>query len=260
MQGRWRLLSRKDFLLTLGTLPLAFYARAALADDLDPVVGRDVRFEQLAMPPIETLDDAELFGYKPPTAAQLQKAQQIIDSTPKGPTPFDIAKSFVDRFFESDPEAISQWPSPSSWNPLVKEFFSATSLRANNDMIDWCAAFVNWCIERNNKKGTNSAASQSFVNQGLYKKTDQPKRGDLVVFTCYDKQSGKNLGLGHVAFFQESLANNQIQVIGGNQSANGHSSIISPRKFLTTPFNVYRHVGGEYVPCVYRLNSFLVIA
>jgi uncharacterized protein (TIGR02594 family) len=188
-----------------------------------------------------------------------KKAQEIIDATPKGPTPFVIAKSFVDRFAKTDPEAISQWPAPKNWNPLVKGFFSATSLRVNNDMIDWCAAFVNWCIERNNIKGTNSAASQSFVTAGLYQKVQQPTQGNLVVFTCYDKQSGKNLGIGHVAFYEAPAGEDRIRVIGGNQSADGHSSIISERTFLTTPFEVRRHVGGEYVPCIYKLNSFLTV-
>jgi uncharacterized protein (TIGR02594 family) len=255
------MISRRDVSVSLLALPLIFRSSSACADpDDDPTVGKDAGFEQLVMPRIETLDDAELFGFSKPNAEQLAKAKQIIDETPKGPSAYAIGKSFVDRFFQKDPEAISQWPAPSAWNPVVKEFFSATSLRANNDMIDWCAAFVNWCIERNNKKGTNSAASQSFVTKDLYRKTDQPKEGDLVVFTCYEKQSGRNLGLGHVAFFKEALGNDVIRVIGGNQSADGHKSIISPRKFLTTPFDVKRHVGSEYVACVYKLNSFLVVA
>jgi uncharacterized protein (TIGR02594 family) len=255
------MLSRRDFSISLVVLPLAFHPSGAFAQPSDdPIVGKDTGFEQLTMPPIESLDDPELFGYSKPTADQLAKAKQIIDDTPKGPTPYAIAKSFVDRFFEKDPEAISQWPAPAAWNPLVKEFFSATSLRVNNDMVDWCAAFVNWCIERNNKKGTNSAGSQSFVTKDIYKKTDQPKEGNLVVFTCYEKQSGKNLGIGHVTFFSEALGGDVIRVIGGNQSADGHKSIISSRKFLTTPFDVKRHVGGEYIPCVYKLNSFLMIS
>jgi uncharacterized protein (TIGR02594 family) len=254
------MISRRELSAVLVAAPYVFHSGLVRADENDPVVGQDLRFEQLTMPTIESLDDSALFGYAPATAAQREKAQKIIDSTPKGPRPFDIAKSFIDRFAKSDPDAISQWPAPKSWNPLVKEFFSATSLRVNNDMVNWCAAFANWCIERNNKGGTNSAASQSFVNSGMFRKVDQPTEGNLVVFTCYDKQSGKNLGLGHVAFFEQALGDNKIRVLGGNQSADGHSSIISERAFLITPFDVYRHVGGEYIPCVYKLNSFLVIA
>lgn len=253
------MLSRRDLSLLLLASPLAMDPSAGLASPSDPVVGQDVGFEQLTFPPFDALDQPELFGYSPATAAQREKAQRIIEATPKGPTPFAIAKSFIDRFANADPDAISQWPAPKTWNPLVKEFFSATSLRVNNDMVDWCAAFVNWCIERNSIKGTNSARSQSFVEANVYKKIDQPAQGNLVVFTCYDKQSGNKLGIGHVAFFETALGNNQIRVIGGNQSADGHSSIISERTFLTTPFEVRRHVGAEYVPCIYRLNSFLAV-
>jgi uncharacterized protein (TIGR02594 family) len=254
------MLSRRHISLLLLSSPLSFYSRAAWADPVDPVIGQEVTFEQLTFPTFDSLDDPELQGYKRPTAVQQAKAQSVIDATPKGPTPFDIAKSFIDRYEKSDPEAISQWPAPSTWNPLVKEFFSATSLRVNNDMVDWCAAFVNWCIERNSKKGTNSAASQSFVTSGMYKKVSQPSPGNLVVFTCYEKQSGKNLGIGHVAFFEAASGSDKIRVVGGNQSVDGHSSIISKRTYLTTPFDVHRHVGGEYLPCIYKLNSFLAIA
>ncbi len=253
------MLSRRELSLLLVTFPIVFEASAAMADDADPVVGKDVGFDQLAFPTFDSLDDAEIQGYNPPSEAQRVKARSIIDATPKGPTPFDVAKSFIDRYGKTDPEAISQWPAPAAWNPVVKDFFDATSLRVNNDMVDWCAAFVNWCIVRNNKKGTNSAASQSFVAPGLYRKVSDPSPGNVVVFTCYDKQAGKSLGLGHVAFFEAAAGDNRIRVLGGNQSADGHSSIISERTFLTTPFDVRRHVGGEYVPCVYRLNSFLAV-
>jgi hypothetical protein len=90
-------------------------------------------------------------------------------------------------------------------------------------------------------------------------RVEKPTQGNIVVFTCYDKSSGKNLGLGHVAFFKEVTGSNTIRVIGGNQSADGHKSIISERQFLTTPFDVGRHVGGEYVPCTYKLNGYFIV-
>jgi uncharacterized protein (TIGR02594 family) len=253
------MISRRTINFSMLATPLVLRSRMAYADEADPVVGQDIPFQQLAFPPIDSIDNEEPFGYSPPTEAQRSKAADIINATPKGPTAFDVAKSFITRFAKSDPDAISQWPAPQAWNPLVKEFFSATSLRVNNDMVDWCAAFVNWCIERNNKKGTNSAASQSFVNSGIFPRVETPKQGDLVVFTCYDKQSGKSLGLGHVAFFETPTGANTIRVIGGNQSADGHSSIISERQFLTTPFDVHRHVGGEYVACTYKLNGYFSV-
>ncbi len=252
-------LSRRHLAALLLASPLVINSKAGWSDQNDPIVGRDVAFAQLTFPPFAALDAAQRFGYSAPSARQRSKAQIIIDATPTGPSPYAIAESFIDRFGRTDPDAISQWPAPKAWNPLIREFFSATSLRANNDMIDWCAAFVNWCIERNNNKGTNSAGSQSFVTSGLYRKTQQPSQGNVVVFTCYNRQTGASLGLGHVGFFKSFDSQDRVRVLGGNQSSDGRSSIICERQYLTTPFNVTRHVNGVAVPCIYRLNSFLVV-
>lgn len=215
-------------------------------------------FDQLTYPPIEALDNPQPFGYNPPTEAQKQKAKDIINGTPKGPAPIDLAQSFVDRFYRSDPDAISQWPAPASWNPLIVEFFSATSIRANNDMIAWCAAFVNWCIERTSRNGSRSASSQSFISKD-FKATQNPAPGDVAVFTCHDKQSDSSLGIGHVAFYKENLPNGRIRVVGGNQSSDRHSSIISESVFSIAATNVRRHVGNEYVSCTMRLNTYIKI-
>jgi uncharacterized protein (TIGR02594 family) len=216
-------------------------------------------FDQLTFPPIEALDNPTQFGYEPATEEQKESSASIVRTTPKGPTPIAIAQSFVDRFSNDDPEAISQWPAPASWNPLIVEFFSATSLRANNDMIAWCAAFANWCIERSGRNGSRSASSQSFISKGDFKLTNDPNVGDLVVFTCYDKQTGHNLRLGHVAFVKTRPANGQFKIIGGNQSADGHSSIISVKNYPTEPFEVRRRTGGNYVATMMKINSFVVV-
>jgi len=216
-------------------------------------------FYQLTYPSPDELDGFQKFGYEPATEDEKSKAAEIIKNTPKGPMPIDIAQSFVDRFYLVDPKAISQWPVPESWNPLVVAFFSSTSLRPNNDMVAWCAAFANWCIERSGRNGSRSAASQSFLSDKYFKTTDNPNVGDLAIFTCYDKVSGTSLGFGHVAFVKEKPANGRIRVIGGNQSADGHYSIISDRYFSTGDRDVRRHVDGKYVACTMRLNSYITI-
>lgn len=254
------MLSRRALAIGAPAVAIAFKTSLSFAEAAELVIGTDVGFDQLPLPPLVSLDDPQPYGYDKPTADQLARAQKIVDETPKGPHPYDVANSFIKRFFQDDPDAIAQWPAPASWNPLVKGFFDATSLRAQNDMINWCAAFVNWCIERNNIKGTDSASSQSFVTSEKFGSTATPSRGDLVVFTCYDKQSGKSLGLGHVAFFEQDLGDSKIRVIGGNQSADGHSSIISRRVFSTKPFDSHRHVGDEYIPCTFALNKYLKVA
>jgi len=215
--------------------------------------------DQLIYPPFGAIDAPQPFGYKPPTEKEKQRAEDIIKSTPKGPAPIDIAKSFFDRFYTTDPKTISQWPAPEAWNPLIVQFFSATTLKANNDMVAWCAAFANWCIERSGRKGSRSAASQSFLDKKNFKQTNDPAIGDLAVFTCYEKNTNKSLGLGHVAFVMHKPAGGRVKVLGGNQSADGHSSIISERDFMTGDRDVRRHVDGKYVPCTMRLNTYISI-
>ncbi len=86
--------------------------------------------------------------------------------------------------------------------------------------------------------------------------TSTPKAGDIVVFTCYDG-SGKSLGIGHVTFFKAFAQNNRILVVGGNQSSDGYSSIISEKTFSTQPVKVRRHVNGKYEITEMRLSRYL---
>jgi len=211
---------------------------------------------QLDYPPFADLDRVQEQGLRNPDGQQIDKAREIVDQTPHGPHAIDIAQSFVDRFAKADPEAIAQWPLPAAWNPLVVEFFHATSYKANNDMIAWCAAFANWCITRAGGTGSNRASSQSFLADKCFKRTNEPDVGDLVVFTCYDK-AGRNTGLGHVAFVREKPAEGHVRLVGGNQSADGHSSIISEKTLPTTPFVVKRHIGTKYVACTMRINAYM---
>ena len=106
------MISRRDASLALFAFPFIVRSQTAWADDSELVVGRDLDFQELTFPLFEALNSPELYGYNPPTSAQREKAIEIIDATPKGPTPFDVAKSFVTRFAKRDPDAISQWPAP----------------------------------------------------------------------------------------------------------------------------------------------------
>ncbi|MGE4045290.1 MAG: CHAP domain-containing protein [Acetobacteraceae bacterium] len=231
-----------------------------------PAVGQEEEsssFNQLIYPPFGALDAPQKFGYEAPTRAQKEKVDRILQDTPKGPSPLAIARSFSERYGKSDPQAISQWPAPAAWNPLVVEFFRATSLKVNNDMVAWCAAFANWCIERNGRTGTRSAASQSFVdpkNARYFKKTQNPDIGDLVVWTCYEATSGKNLGLGHVAFVTGKPDGDSIPTISGNMNDDNHSSIIVEKPIPVKDRKVYRTINGSKVLTVMKLNAYLKMA
>lgn len=241
---------RRELILGLLTLPTALkFSGQSLPDTTE---------DPLTYPPFDALTEPEQFGYAKATKEQREKALTIINGTPFGPQPVDAAASLVNRYFVNDPDAISQWPVPKPWNPLIVAFFSATSTPANNDMTPWCAAFVNWCLERCNRIGSRSASSQSFLSKDFTKVSD-PKSGDLAVFTCYDLTTNKSLDIGHVCFFKEKLAENRIKVVGGNQSQDGHYSIISESEFTTTDHRTKRRINNTYVPCVRRLNTFIRI-
>ena len=251
--GEPAMLTRRNIAMGMLTCPVLLNGSPAASQML---AAAEERFDQLIYPPIDDADNAPPFGYRPATDAQKKKAADISAGAPKGPAPVDIAQSFFERFYKKDPEAITQWPAPASWNPLMLEFFFTTPSKFNSDMVAWSAAFVNWCLERSGRSGTQNSGSQSFLAKE-FKITDAPQPGDLAVFTCYDKSTGRSLSFGHVAFFKEKLAGNRIRVIGGNPSADGHSSIICEREFLTTDHDVRRHIGETYSLCTMRLNSFI---
>ena len=214
----------------------------------------------LAWPPFESLNPKVPFGYNKPTADQIKRADEIINSCPKGPRPIDVAQWFVDNFYEKEPLVISQWPKPAAWNPLIVDFFKDTSTPANSDMIAWCSAFANFCIHRSGRVGSRNASSQSFL-QPIFKKTTVPEEGDLAVFTCFSPSDNSSLGLGHVTFFRAKVDDSHIHVVGGNQSKDGHSSIISETIMMTSDRAVKRHLpNGDYVPAIMRLNTYVRLA
>jgi len=243
-------ISRRRIVLGLLTYPLTpTHSQGEQSDTNES-------FVELTYPPFRALTDPQGFGYREATEEQKRIARDIINGTKKGPRPIDIAEDLVGRFYQQNPNLISQWPAPAEWNPLIKEFFEVTSTPKNNDMTPWCAAFVNWCLERAGRIGSKSPSSQSFLSR-YFKTVQKPRLGDLAIFTCYNKSTGKSVGLGHAAFFKEELPDSRIIVVGGNQSKNGHSSIISEATFMTGDRDVYRTIDGKHVLCTMRLNSFV---
>ncbi|WP_425375690.1 CHAP domain-containing protein [Rhizobium leguminosarum] len=105
------------------------------------------------------------------------------------------------------------------WNPVIHSFFDATDTEIpSKDNSYWCAAFLNWCLERcAYKPGTRSSSSSSF--RGLRGRTNSPRRGDIVVFR--DGPSGCQ---GHVGIFV-GMQGTQLLVIGGNQKKGEHYSV-----------------------------------
>ena len=93
-------------------------------------------------------------------------------------------------------------------NPRIVEYHQSTKLKATDDDVPWCAAFVNWVFAQAGLPVTKSAAALSFLDWGIKVKT--PKYGDLVVFDY-------GHGRGHVGFYVGERGG-KISVLGGNQN------------------------------------------
>lgn len=161
-------------------------------------------------------DGSQETGSSPATPDEELQALQLINKAPTNCAPMDVALYYLsigqgDHGKENIPY-ITAWPV--RWNPVIVNFFKATSLKPSGDTTAWCAAFVNYCIKRatqNDKPlaGSNSAASKSFRKWG--KETKSPKPGDIVVFT-----NNRDNSHGHVGFFLADMGD-KILVLGGNQ-------------------------------------------
>jgi uncharacterized protein (TIGR02594 family) len=205
--------------------------------------------------PISDLTKKQPFGSHPASREEIAKADAIVANTPTGPRPVDIAQSFVTRFYATDPHAISEWPKAESWNPLIAHFFEATSLHTKQDTVAWCAAFLNWCLERAGRPSTKDSGSQSFATTELFSVTNSPVEGDIAVFTCYKSGTSSSYGIGHVTFFMRGIDDSHFHALGGNQSGKA-PSIICEKQFPKV-FSSSRTIDGRRVPVDYRLNRFL---
>ena len=93
-------------------------------------------------------------------------------------------------------------------NPRIIEYHSTTTLKADEDEVPWCSAFVNWCIIQAGLKGTNSAMARSWLKWG--QEVKNPYKGCVVVVSrgVYPQ--------GHVGFFVHEQ-NGLIGLLAGNQ-------------------------------------------
>lgn len=113
-------------------------------------------------------------------------------------------------------------------NPRIVEYHQSTKLKATDDDVPWCAAFVNWVLMQAGLPVTKSAAALSFLDWGLKVKT--PKYGDLVVF---DYGNGR----GHVGFYVGERGG-KISVLGGNQDDS-----VNVKQFTSNAYDIeYRRL------------------
>lgn len=93
-----------------------------------------------------------------------------------------------------------------------------TKLGVDPVTTEWCAAFVNAVLSKNDIPGSESVSeypltARSFLKWG--KPTDDPKKGDIIVFP-----RGNQGWQGHVGFYVRTEKINGTEyylVLGGNQ-------------------------------------------
>lgn len=205
----------------------------------------------------------------------------ILKEAPFNCRPIDVAKYFhalgrgKTKFGEEGRSFARGWPH--YYNPVIVEFFSATSLKPSGDETSWCAAFLNYCIARaaskdgnvgaeECKRGTRSASSGSFRCFGERVSSGKnPKDGDIAVWALEGTVDNCRPGTGHVGFVVGDPTGDNDHpylILGGNQSGN----LLDPKRTrrdgifikampmqyvgVTTPLR-YKNIFG------YRTASFL---
>lgn len=121
-------------------------------------------------------------------------------------------------------------------NPRVCTYLDsvAKSLGDAGDRTPWCAAFVNWVVERHfaidvpsglptfsTNEAASSALAKEWANWGSSSSADSPAVGDVVVLRSKDSSSGYHVGF----CFEVDQANNKVYVLGGNQTGGSRVSL-----------------------------------
>ncbi len=112
-------------------------------------------------------------------------------------------------------------------NPRIVEYHKSTDLAQKYsylpDETDWCASFVNWCIEKANVPSTNSALVHPWTKWGVA--APAPRRGCVITFLWDD-------GFAHVSFYLGEVGN-YVVCLGGNQSDAVWTSVYH-KKYITS--------------------------
>jgi hypothetical protein len=210
--------------------------------------------EKASLPP-QAYVETQVVGTAKPTPEEVNRAFDLLVSSPYGSTPIDVAQYFLavgaGAYGQENRPFAREWPVRA--NPLIFHFFTSTQTKPEGDVTAWCAAFANWCLLRSHAKSpdeigqapdfyvqkgkpfatenltrysTNNASSGSFR---CWNENPSPQRGDIVVFkdAGTDSLTPKCRGSGHVAFFVKIPATGLVQVLGGNQSQAGSNGAVT---------------------------------
>src|SRR5262245_50962499 len=126
-------------------------------------------------------------------------------------------------------------------NPRIMEFIrTCTNIqqteaqrkyveREGEEGVEWCSAFVNWCLKQAGIAGTDNALAASWANWGT--KLTAPRQGAIVCFSWTGTSH-----IDHVAFCDEVDGN--FKCLGGNQS--GYGGQVSSVNFSKPAAKHYR--------------------
>jgi len=97
-----------------------------------------------------------------------------------------------------------------------------SAAQMENDDTAWCSCFMNWCVEKAQINGTNSASAQSWKRWRNAKPPESVLAGSDVAAKIGDvavwERVGAGSGKGHVSIYIATNDDQQnILVLGGNQ-------------------------------------------
>lgn len=105
---------------------------------------------------------------------------------------------------------------------IIEYLHTTTNIGAqyqNTDSTAWCSAFVNWCMIRAGRRGTNNASARSWLGWG--QAMAQPRLGAVAVIHKHaggaDGFTGSSSG-NHVAFVVYATSAS-VYLLGGNQGS-----------------------------------------
>lgn len=107
--------------------------------------------------------------------------------------------------------------------------------REGEEGVEWCSAFVNWCLKQAGITGTNNALASSWKDWGT--SLTGPKQGAI----CGFNWTGGN-SIAHVGFCDQ--VDGQWRLLGGNQSDKSSGGIVSSVTFPTKSARYYRWPPG----------------
>ncbi|MDB6183177.1 hypothetical protein [Paracoccus fistulariae] len=115
----------------------------------------------------------------------------------------------------------SEVPGPKS-NPRILEYFRVGSNwfdPKKGDEEEWCAVFVNYCLEMSGHVGTNHPGARSFFwnRKNQFIRLPEPRNFSIGVRRYDFSQPNWETGSGHVGFVVD-YTSTHVTLLGGNQS------------------------------------------